>query len=440
MFKQVCLSFALLLSIPAWAQVSTTDGGIGLATTDEIATPPPVNGDSYPTATSAEKRSNYLRVGLVVTTGYSDNVLGFATDQVSDVDYSIYPTLEIDKTNTRLKFQLSYAPGFTFYQHTSARNQTNQDLALNATYRLSPHVTATVRDNFRQTSSVLYANPLSGGGISSLPQPPLTPVIGPVGDQIGNDANAQLTYQFRKNGMVGASGSLTNLHFLNPSEVPGLYDSNSTAGSAFYNHRLSRRHYIGVSYRYSRTLAYPVGAVSAIQTNIVSFFYTLYLKPTFSVSFSGGPQHYEISQFPLASQNSWSPTFTASAGWQGHHTNLSGSYSHVVVGGGGLVGVFKSDIASVFGRWQFARYWSAGSAVSYGNNKDVTPAPFLSTEGGQSIFGTISVQHQLGERFQVECGYTRLQENYGFIQSSSNANTNREFVSITYHFARPLGD
>jgi hypothetical protein len=439
MFKQFCLSLALLVSISAWAQISTSDGGIGLAMTDEMSVPPPVNGDSYPTATGSERRSNYLRAGLAVTTGYSDNVLGYSTDPVSDVDYSIYPTLEIDKTNPRLQFALHYSPGFTFYQHTTARNQTDEDLAVNVMYRLSPHITATVRDNFLQTSSVLYANPLSGGSISSLPQTPLAPVIGPVGDQISNNANAQLTYQFGRNGMIGANGTFTNLHFLNQSEVPGLYDSNSSGGSVFYNHRLSRRHYIGATYQYSKTLAYPVNAVSTIQTNTPFFFYTLYLKPTFSLSFSGGPQHYTISQFPLAPQSSWSPTFTASAGWQGHHTNVSGSYSHIVVGGGGLVGVFESDIASVYVRWQLARYWSVGSAASYGNNRSVTPSSFLTTDGGHSILGTISAQHQLSERFQVVFGYNRLQENYGFIQSGSGANTNREFVSVSYSFARPLG-
>ena len=30
--------------------------------------------------------------------------------------------------------------------------------------------------------------------------------------------------------MIGASGTFTNLHFLNPTEVPGLYDSNSAGG------------------------------------------------------------------------------------------------------------------------------------------------------------------------------------------------------------------
>ena len=188
-------------------------------------------------------------------------------------------------------------------------------LNLNFLYRLSPHVTATLRDYLRQTSSVLNANPLSGG-ISGSPQPPVTPVIGPVGDQLNNNAGAELTVSVPQEWHDRCQRNIYQSAFPQPEEVPGLYDSSSRGGSAFYNHRLSRHHYIGATYQYAKTLAYPLHAVSAIQTNTVFLFYTIYLKPTFSLSFSGGPQHYNISQSPLPAQGTWSPTFTASMGWQ----------------------------------------------------------------------------------------------------------------------------
>jgi hypothetical protein len=440
MFTRVCLSIALFVSIPAWSQVSTSEG-VGLGITDEMLTPPPVNGDAYPTAVSSEIRSNYLRGGLVVTTEHTDNVLGGSTaNPISDFGYSVYPTLEIDRSSPRLKLTLSYSPGFTLYQHTSSRNQTDQYVFFNTLYRLSPHITATVRDNLRQTSSVLSANPLSGGAISGSPEPPLTPVIGPVGDQLFNNASVELTDQFSRNAMIGVSGGFTTLHFLDPKEVIGLYDSSASKGSVFYNHRLSRKHYIGATYQYSKTLAYPQHAVSEVQTNIFSFFYTIYLKPTFSLSISGGPQHYIISQSPLPALGTWSPFITAGSGWQGRHTSFSATYSRIIFGGGGLVGVFKSDVATTVARWQFARTWSVGLTGTYGNNKDVTPSSFLSTEGGHSLLETISAQHQLGPRLELGFGYTHLHQSYGFIPVLANApNTNNEFVSISYHFSRPLG-
>ena len=55
MFTQVCLSLVLLVAIPAWSQVSTSEG-VGLGITDEMHTPPPVSGDAYPTAVGSEIR------------------------------------------------------------------------------------------------------------------------------------------------------------------------------------------------------------------------------------------------------------------------------------------------------------------------------------------------------------------------------------------------
>ena len=88
------------------------------------------------------------------------------------------PTIEIDKTTPRQHFMLNYSPSFTVYQHTSSRNQTDQYLNLNFLYRLSPHVTASLADNFQKTSSVLYHQSAFWGPVSGAPQPPLSPLSG----------------------------------------------------------------------------------------------------------------------------------------------------------------------------------------------------------------------------------------------------------------------
>jgi hypothetical protein len=438
---RIFLSLALLVAMRAWSQVSTTEGGVGLAMTDQMLTPAPVNGEAYPTTVGSDTRSNYLRGGLIITTAYSDNVLGDAQRPVSDVNYSIYPTIALDKATPRLHLRLNYSPGFTIYQQTSVRNQTNQFVTFDLQYRLSPHVTVSLQDSLQETSNLFdQPDPFSGVAITGSPQAPLYALIAPVEGQIGNGANAELRYQLSRNGQVGAAATFTNLHFFKTTNIQGLYDSNSTGGSAFYNHRLSKRNYFGVTYLYSRILAYPVNAESEIHTNTVLLFYTLYLKPTFSVSFTGGPLHYDVLQKPLPVYSSWSPTLTGSMGWQRRHTNLAASFTRIVGGGGGLVGAFQSDRASAFARWQFARTWSLGSAGTYLNNKNVTPSSFLTTEGGHSIFGTVSAHHQFTQHFDIDFGYTRVHQTYSGIPVISNApNTNREFVTLSYTFARPLG-
>jgi hypothetical protein len=236
--------------------------------------------------------------------------------------------------------------------------------------------------------------------------------------------------------MIGVSGTFTNLHYPNPAEVPGLYDSTSRGGSAFYNHRLSKKHYLGASYRYSRFLA----GQSETQTHTIFVFYTIYLKPALSLSISGGPQHFDVAQSPFPPSSAWSPAVTASMGWQERHTNFAASYSRMVTGGGGLLGAYHSSSANASARWQLARTWNVGAAASYSIYKNVNAFSFFASPGGHTVSGTVSVQHPISGHFNAELGYSRVHQNYGDIALISNApDTNREFISISYQFARPLG-
>jgi hypothetical protein len=439
MFTRICLSLVLLGAMPAWCQdTEAAEAPTNPSEDSRMLVPPPVNGDNYPTAVGSETRSNYLRAGLSFNTAYSDNVLGGASaNPVSDISYSIRPTIELDQTTARLHSMLTYSPGFTFYQKTSSRNKQDQSVLLDFQDRLSSHVTASLRESFLKSSSLFNQPvPLSAGGVPGSGEPPPEAVIAPVADQLTNATNAELTYQFSRSGMIGVSGTYTDLHYPNPAEVPGLYDSNSRGGSAFYNHRLSKKHYLGASYRYSRFLAGP----SETQTHTVFAFYTIYLKPTLSLSVSGGPQHFDVVQPPFPPSGSWSPAATASMGWQGRRTNFAASYSRMVSGGGGLLGAYHSNTANASARWRLARTWYVGSRANYAIHKNVTPLFFLASPGGHSISGTVSVQHTISGHFNAELGYTRLHQSYdGIAVISNNPDTNREYISISYQFVRPLG-
>jgi hypothetical protein len=360
------------------------------------------------------------------------------------MSYSIWPTLALDADTTRLHWVLNYSPGFTFYQSVSARNQSDQNVALDFRYRLSPHLTASLGDSFQKTSNIFnQPNPLSATPVSGSAPAPTVAVIAPVADQVLNAANVQLTYQFSANGMAGVGGTFTNLNYPNPAEAPGLYDSSSKGGSAFYSRRLLEKYDVGVSYQYMDTLAYQAGGHSNTQTHTqiqtIFLFFTAYLKPTLSLSLSGGPQHYDASQPPLPASGSWSPMMTASLSWQGQRTSLAVSYSRIVTAGGGLAGTYHSNTANVSGRWQLSRTWTAGLSASYWLYQTLTPFFLGSSSGGHTVSGTASVQHPLGEHLSVQAGYTRIQQNYsGIAAISATPATNQEFVSISYQFTRAL--
>jgi hypothetical protein len=301
-------------------------------------------------------------------------------------------------------------------------------------------VTLSLRDSFVKTSDVLnqpssdLQQPVSGGVFV-----PNYSVIAPISDQLTNTANATLTYQFAANGMLGASGTFTNLHFLNQSQVPGLSDSSSKGGSAFYSHRLSKMHYIGVTYQYQMFLAYPTLGQSETQSHSVFGFYTVYLKPTLSISMFGGPQYSNTQPFGMPTSSQWSPGGGASMAWQGKLTSLAASYSRTVTDAGGLSGAVQANTANGSLRRQLTRTLSASIGASYASNNVLDALPTLNTSG-HTISGNASVQRPVGQHLNLQLQYTRVHQSYSDIAAISRTpDRNLVIATISYQFTRPLG-
>jgi hypothetical protein len=442
--KRIVVGLTLLVALPAWTQVepSATGPPSEQDSASQMQTPPAVSGAAYSTEVGSEVKSNYLEAGLTFGTAYDDNVLpGAGAKPVGDASYSISSTLTIDQTIPRQFRTFTYSPGFTIYQRTSGLNALNQNAGLNFQYRLSPHTTIGVRDSFIQSSNVFnQPGSLLGGSISGSPPPSTSGVYAPYANTLTNSANAQLSYQFSRNGMVGGGGTFTELDYPKPSEALGLYSSNSLGGSMFYNRRLSRSQYVGVNYQYTNTQAGPVTEQSTIQTHTLLPYYSLLLNHSLSLSLSCGPDYSNIVQSSSPPSRSWTPAAMASIGWQRSRTNFAGSYSRIVEGGGGLLGAFESTSANASARWQVTRTWTVGASGGYAINKSITPLITASGLGGHSISGTAAVQHPIGEHFKAELGYTRLHETYGAISViAQDPDSDRGYVSISYQFKRPLG-
>jgi hypothetical protein len=475
-FLSICLGLILqgsllLASAPSWSQdeqrpvpVPAATGPASDASTNTDAstsaddssgrmmTPPPVSGQSYPIALSSQERSNYLRGGLAFTSAYTDNAVPVDGHPVSDVSYSVWPTIALDETTTRSHLVLTYAPGFTFYQRESYLNQADQNALINFQYRLSPHVTFSARDGFQKSSSVFNQPDLGAAGVvSGGTQGPNQSVIAPITDQLSNSGNAGITYQFAANSMVGASGTFTNLHYLDQGQVPGLYDSASQGGLAFYSVRISKINYFGATYQYQRLLSYPTLGTNETQTQALLLFYTVYPMKGLSISVFGGPQYADSGpQFATTgspaspASQSWNPAAGGSVSWQGHLSSLAISYAHLISSGGGLIGAVKTDNVSASIRQQLRRTLNATVAGGYADNDILTAAP--QTGGnGHTVSGTASLQQQIGQHLNVQLGYTRLHQAYSTQGAfavpvlAATPDTNREFVSISYQFSRPLG-
>jgi len=444
MFKYACLCFAIIVALPAWSQVTPQASGGDTVNEpgDEMRTPPSVSNQAYPSVTGDESRSNYLHAGFSANFAYDDNVLGYATSTpTGSTIYTIYPTFSVDKLTPRMHGTLSYNPGFTFYQSASlsSLNSVNQSGALAFQYRMSSRFEFNLRDNFQKSSNVfnqLY--PLGGpitGSSQDLPQGALAPFA----EEQFNTASGELSYQMSMNAMIGGSGSTTKLTYPDPAQVPGLYDSSSDGGSVFLNRRFTISQYAGVTYQYSRFLTGPGTAQIETQTHTVNFFYTYFGANHLTVSLSGGPQYFNTSYPSLPVFAAWTPAVTTSIGWQKNRFNCAASYSRSVNNGGGLLGAFHSNSAAAFVRWQVTRNWTLGPAASYYTNSSVDPLTTTSDENGHSVTGSFSADRTLGRRMSADFRYDRLDYSYPGVPALASTDSNRESVSISWQFDRPLG-
>jgi len=440
MMKGICLCLALLVAMPAWSQAvpSATDSADTLNDDTYMRTPPPVSGEAYPTETGSEARSNYLRAGFTLDTAYNDNVLPDSSSKpIRDITWSIGATVSLDESTPRLHETFTYSPGFTLYQHTSALNASDQDVSLRFLYRLSQHAVVNVTDSFQKSSNV-FNQPYQG--VPSSAETSTVAAVAPFADHLGNAVSAQLSYQFSENRMFGGGGTSTLVNYSNSAEAAGLANSNSRGGSAFYNLRLSSTQYMGATYQYSIMVADSARVESDIHMNTVSLFYAVYLDKSLSLSVSGGPQHFDVTQSSLKATGSWKPTVTASMGWQRRRFNWAASYSRTVTGSGGLLGAYQSNSADASVRLQLARTWTIGSTASYGIQKTVTSSLFAAYPGGHTVSGSASVQHTINGHFSLALGYERLHQSYSGVAVISNApDSNRESISILYQFTRPIG-
>lgn len=451
-FQGIWALLILVAALPAWSQVDTTssqaspttisDDSGNTNTDTRMTTPPPVSGQSYPIELGTQERSNYLRAGLAFTTAYTDNAIGSINGKpLSDVSYSVAPLIGLDETTTREHLVLTYSPGFTFYQRLSSLNEADQNAAVEFDYRVSPHVTFSARDGFQKSSNVFNQPDLaSSTSVSGGIEGTNFSVVAPIADRLGNTGSLGLTYQFSLNGMVGGSGTFSNLHYPNQAQVPGLYDSSSQSGLGFYSLRIAKLHYVGVTYTYQRLLAYPTTGVAETQTQAPFVFYTVFPTKGLSLSLFGGPQYSNTAQpRPLLSVKQWTPAGGASLSWQGLWNSFAVSYVHMIASGGGLIGAVQTDGANASMRQRITRSLNASVGGGYAEN-NVVGVSASGQQNGHTISGTAALQQQFGQHLMLTAAYTRLRENYSSVAVlAATPNTNRESVSLSYQFARPLG-
>jgi hypothetical protein len=413
-----------------------------------LVPPMPVSALQMPLAFSSEiPRSNFLQASLRFGTAYDDNVLATPSDRLSDVSYMIMPTIHIGQTRERWIWDFGYSPGVTINQRLSDQNQFAHNLDFLFTYRLSPHVTALINENFEKTSSVF------SGFLSNSPSPvpgplqqPNSSVITPLADRTGNTTVANINYQFDASSLVGASGNFYFANYGSPagttSPTTTLIDTHSWGGNAFYAHRFSNRYWAGVTYNFQRLLFNPGNRTDVSRPQL---FYSVSNGRRLTFSVWAGPEQTTtvipstppVSITPI-SQVNWHVAGGADLAWQGKRTNYRVSYLRQTSDGGGLAEAVRLEEISGELQRRIAERWTADVGIGYGKNNP------LANVGGQtpynSLIGNAGINCQLTDEFSFGFRYGHDQLTYQYPSSTSaQSNRNRAWISISYSFSRPLG-
>ena len=426
---------------PAWGQegpVPAFAQGSSGSLDEAVVLPAVVSGDSaMPLASAEGERSNYLSGGLSFATAYDDNALATGSNRISDTSYAVMPFVSFNQTRARARWQFDYAPGFTFYRRLDARNQDDQNLNLSLEYRMSPHVTVRFKDALLKTSNFL-------GGLNQVQQSPFgivqqvnTTIITPVADRISNVGSGELSWQFGPNSVMGARGLSNELHFPATQSSQGLYDFHSQAGEAYLAHRISRIHWVGLTYQYQRILTDLESSRTLTHALLAS--YTLNAGPALTFSFFGGPQRAETSSRLFVTSTRWFPATGASVTWQTDHVGFGTSLVHKISDGGGLAAAVQLTSVEAFVRYRWAKNWAARIGGSFGKNESIEPAGSF-FQDTRSALGLIAISRQVGEHLQLEASYARADQK--FVDTGNNwtaFHRNRPQVSVTYTFSRPIG-
>jgi hypothetical protein len=443
---------AVLLVTFGWGQDAHTipASAIGpeLPYTEVLTPPMPVNTVQMPLMFSSEgSRSNYLSGGIQLGSGYDDNALVTPSNHVSNLSMLVLPSIEIRQNRERWSLDLEYSPGITINQNLSERNQFAHSLSFSTNYRLSPHVSLQLRDNFAKT------NNLFSGLFGSTTEPgPLqqsnSSVITPLADSTSNNTGLGLTYQFSASSLVGVSGNYYFVNYGSVSGTPGtsgLIDSRSASADSFYAHRLANRQWLGATYNFQQLMFDPGGRTTIHR---ILAFYSLTLGSQMTLSLWAGPQYStsfisnvlvpQPSSGTLALPSQWSPAAGAMFDWQGSHTGLRAGYSQQISDGGGLAEAVTIKQVNAEVSQRLTTRWTATAGATYAMDN-----PLRTISGSaplRSFQGTAGINYRFTDNLGVSVLYGRRQQRYEYtLLPSAMANQNRVWFSISYAFARPLG-
>jgi hypothetical protein len=365
----------------------------------------------------------------------------------------------------RLTWGAGYAGGYLYNQELSAYSHFSHRANFNLQYRLSPHVTLILHDNFSRVPQLASQLPtsVSTTGAGAIQQPSQTLLVNSQVLEQDNVATAQVTYQYSAADVVGVGTTNYITRFGQPpAGAPQtlLLNSESYEGDGFYNHRFNPQHQVGVTYSFDTQRYNLEPGSETVDSHSILGLYTYTPKPKLELALFAGPEYFNlnaniitttitvptvtVTDLPVA-QDHWIISAGGTLTWQTGGTGLNATVSRKVSDGGGLTSAV--DLLSVNGgiRRQIIRGSVLEVGGGYGKGKALEQ---LAGALGQlqSFNVTATWTQNIGRNFITTVGFAQdYQKQQGQVTQQAPANTvlnlsrSRAWVTFGYQFGKSLG-
>ena len=394
------------------------------------------NGDTQSLALLSESKANVLSGGFSLIGTYDDNALSSPGGGVGNAGMLLSPTVSVQQSRSRTFLMFNYFPGFTLNDRLSPRYDVYHDLNSSLQFRLTEHATIRIQDSFLFGTSSFNRFVQEG---SSVPDQNILhqsnpATVTPLTSRLSNLGGADFMYRVAENTTIGVSANFNNLHFLNRSSAAQLLDTQAQSADAVYQEVLSEHHAIGLTYTYQYLTTF--GAASEKTTAQSTLFFDSYsFSPKMTLALFVGPDR--VSSDMLGNSRArWHADGGLTFGWQGQSSSARIGFIHHVTDGGGLTGAVSTYSLVSGARQKLGSNWIANAEVIYGHNSPLETAfgPSFS-----SITSNVGLQREFGHQVVVAAAYGRDHQSSASRSAFGVSNHNREWVSISYRFQKPLG-
>lgn len=418
---------------------------------DQASTPPlqadtgPLTGVQNPTLGSPEVRHSYWVPGIQYSNAVFSNSVNPSTNSGWNSTNYVTGNLSLLQGWRDASLSVNYSGGGYFSNGSAQGNGQFQQLALG--YQLDERRWQLLfmdqfaylpESSFGFGASTGLALPGIGGSLgASVPglqgsYAPSQSIFASVGPRYSDTGTAQLTYQLSARNSITLAGVYGILRFVDPGNV----ESNNPSAVAGYNHTLSRKDSIGVSYRFS---AYQyVGNPQALGDHVAQVVYGRKITGRMALQLAGGPDFttFRIPISGLRSKLTGSGNATLTYAFKGSSVSLN--YSHGLSGGSGVLVGSSADQIGVNASRRLSRTWQGNLNFSYARNSALNNQSGLSSSAFDTWYAGAGLARQLGRATNFSIAYQAQNQKQNLSPcSGTNCSTsylvNQIILSFQWH-------